>query len=138
MHSGCGKDDYRYNNYEYNEISPHTKQTYSPNVNDLQSQSELEAEPEPVPQSEIDPLPENEPQQDDELHLTVTPIDTNTFGPAVPDLYDEYTGVSLAEVLRDKHSGKDYYYLYVGVPKNSVNQFKNTLLKSGVQSNKQY
>lgn len=136
--SGCGKDNYGYNNYQDNEVSPYTKQTHSPIVYEIQSESELEAEPEPVPQSEIDPLPGNELQQDYELQLTSPPIDSNTFGPAAADLYDEYNGVSLAEVLRDKHPDKDYYYLYVGVPKNSVNDFKNTLLKAGVQSNKQY
>lgn len=146
-HVECGKDDYIYNNYEDNEVSPQIRRPDFPIHNELQGEYQPEIEPEPLPQPEAEsqheaePQPvvehhtENEPQHDDKQQLTLSPIDSNTFGPAVSDLYDEYTGVSLADVLRDKHSGKDYYYLYVGVPKNSVNEFKNTLLKAGVQSN---
>lgn len=56
-------------------------------------------------------------------------------------IYEEYTGkIRYTEYLRRKstvtqHFNKDYYYLYVGVPKNNVDHLKNNLLREGVQSN---
>lgn len=61
------------------------------------------------------------------------PLDNN--------IYEEYTGkIRFTEYLRKKttvtqHFNKDYYYLYVGVPKNNVKNLKNKLLREGVRSN---
>lgn len=134
-YKGCGKD-YGYNNYDDNEVSPDIQQNDSPLQSEILSESDLEYDPGEAVKVELEPPTENGHHNEGEHQASVPLIDTSTFGPADVDRYDEYTGVSLAEVLRDKQSVKDYYYLYVGVPKNSVNDFKNTLLKAGVQSNK--
>lgn len=130
-HTGvCGNNGYEYDNFMVNEISPQTRQTQ------LQSEFQNEPQPEPAPLPENDPEIQELPQPEDEPHDLTPRYESNTVEPDNNDMYDDYNGVNVTDVLRDKNSGKEYYYVYVGVPKNSVNEFKNKLLRAGVQTKK--
>lgn len=151
---GCVHHDYGYEYYVENEPQTNPKEPQ----NEVQNKPQTEPVPDPEPVHDPEPDPEHSqepkpeplldygpdtdavPQAEDETRvLTTAPVNvSNNVEPENNDVYnnENYKGVSHTEILRDQQRAIDYYYLYVGVPKHSVNEFKNKLLRAGVHSNK--